>query len=205
MVAGLIPEAVRAELNASVLEDAAVVVRSRQPTQHERRTGRGHLQLGLRRHAPFVRPELVANPLIESVVAAVLGPGRVARILQRQRQLPAQRNSAVALRPAVFVEDRDRSHPGWAAMAAADHHPVVVGCADRDHRSQWRNPGFPRHASRNGGDVVTTRRPCQRPSWADREMGAARGHGNSRGRCVFSRSPHVAPRRAKSAPTWRVR
>lgn len=59
----------------SVLEDVGLVRSRPDLTHHEQRTGVGHLQLGLRRYAPFVKPELVANPLIESVVAALLGPG----------------------------------------------------------------------------------------------------------------------------------
>ncbi|MCZ8173017.1 MAG: phytanoyl-CoA dioxygenase family protein, partial [Brevundimonas sp.] len=42
-------------------------------TRHEELTGPGHLQLGLRRHAPFVTADLLANPFIECVVAATLG------------------------------------------------------------------------------------------------------------------------------------
>jgi hypothetical protein len=34
----------------------------------------GHLQLGPPRRAPWVRPEFVANPIIEQVAAAILGP-----------------------------------------------------------------------------------------------------------------------------------
>lgn len=59
----------------AVLEDVALVRSRSEPTRHEQRTGTGHLQLGLRRYAPFVKPELVANPLIESVVAELLGAG----------------------------------------------------------------------------------------------------------------------------------
>jgi ectoine hydroxylase-related dioxygenase (phytanoyl-CoA dioxygenase family) len=36
--------------------------------------GNGHLQLGPPRSAPWVRAEFVANPLIEQVAAAILGP-----------------------------------------------------------------------------------------------------------------------------------
>lgn len=62
-------------LTASVLEDVERVRALGKPTRHEENTGPGHLQLGLRRHAPYVRPDLVANPLIECVVAGVLGEG----------------------------------------------------------------------------------------------------------------------------------
>jgi ectoine hydroxylase-related dioxygenase (phytanoyl-CoA dioxygenase family) len=58
----------------SVLEDVEQVRSEHKPTRHENATGRGHLQLGLRRYAPYVREDLVANPLIENIVAAVLGP-----------------------------------------------------------------------------------------------------------------------------------
>jgi hypothetical protein len=60
-------------LMASVLEDAASVKALGKPTPHEKATGQGHLQLGLRRFAPYVRPDLITNPLIENVVNAVLG------------------------------------------------------------------------------------------------------------------------------------
>lgn len=59
----------------SVLEDVALVRQQPELTLHEQRTGAGHLQLGLRRYAPYVKSELVANPLIESVVAELLGAG----------------------------------------------------------------------------------------------------------------------------------
>ncbi|MEZ4710166.1 MAG: hypothetical protein R3A44_23380 [Caldilineaceae bacterium] len=59
----------------SVLEDVAQIRARPEPTVHEQRTGPGHLQLGLRRYAPYVKAELVANPLIESIVAALLGAG----------------------------------------------------------------------------------------------------------------------------------
>ncbi len=59
----------------AVLEDVALVRAQPEPTLHEQRTGVGHLQLGLRRYAPFVQAEIVANPLIESIVAALLGAG----------------------------------------------------------------------------------------------------------------------------------
>ncbi len=75
VVAGLIPAATCELLMASILEDAERVRARGQLTPHEERTGRGHLQLGLRRYAPYVQPDLVANPLIESVVARILGPG----------------------------------------------------------------------------------------------------------------------------------
>ena len=59
----------------SILEDVALIRTRSEPTRHEKRTGLGHLQLGLRRYAPYVKSELVANPLIESVVAELLGAG----------------------------------------------------------------------------------------------------------------------------------
>ena len=75
VVSGLIPSTVCEMLMASILEDAERVRAVGKRTPHEERTGKGHLQLGLRRYAPYVRPELVANPLIESIVAGTLGPG----------------------------------------------------------------------------------------------------------------------------------
>ena len=62
-------------LSDSVLEDVKKVREADKPTLHEQYTGQGHLQLGLRRHAPFVKADLVANPIIESIVAGVLGKG----------------------------------------------------------------------------------------------------------------------------------
>ncbi len=75
VVGDLIPPAVCESLLASVLEDAEQVRSQDRPTPHEIATGEGHLQLGLRRYAPYVEADLVANPLIEHVVAAVLGEG----------------------------------------------------------------------------------------------------------------------------------
>lgn len=62
-------------LTRSVLEDAERVKNMGKVTHHEVVTGQGHLQLGLRRYAPFVRADLLTNPIIECVVAGTLGPG----------------------------------------------------------------------------------------------------------------------------------
>ena len=65
VVGGLIPSDVCELLMASVLEDAEQIRALGETTPHEKATGQGHLQLGLRRYAPYVRAELVANALIE--------------------------------------------------------------------------------------------------------------------------------------------
>lgn len=75
VVSNLVSRETRELLLPSILEDVARVKASGELTPHEERTGVGHLQLGLRRYAPYVRPDLAANPLIESVVAGLLGPG----------------------------------------------------------------------------------------------------------------------------------
>lgn len=62
-------------LAASIREDVEVVRASGKLTPHEKATGQGHLQLGLRRYAPYVRADLIANPLIECIVASVIGRG----------------------------------------------------------------------------------------------------------------------------------
>lgn len=75
VVEGLVSSQTCELLGATVLEDVAHIRATGQPTKHEQFTGRGHLQLGLRRYAPYVKADLVANPLIECIVAAVLGSG----------------------------------------------------------------------------------------------------------------------------------
>ncbi len=75
VVGGLVSEETRELLLPSILEDVDIVRAGGEPTPHEKRTGVGHLQLGLRRHAPYVRADLAANPLVESVVAEILGAG----------------------------------------------------------------------------------------------------------------------------------
>jgi hypothetical protein len=75
VVSGLISPDTCELLAASVLEDAERVRAKGQLSRHEEATGLGHLQLGLRRYAPYVRTDLVANPLIEHVVSALLGAG----------------------------------------------------------------------------------------------------------------------------------
>ena len=62
-------------LAGSVREDVKRIRQRDQLTAHERSTAVGHLQLGLRRYGQFVSAEVVANPLLESAVAAVLGDG----------------------------------------------------------------------------------------------------------------------------------
>ena len=75
VVGNLVSEETRDLLLPSILEDADTVRAGGELTPHEQHTGVGHLQLGLRRYAPYVCADLVANPLIESVVEAVLGDG----------------------------------------------------------------------------------------------------------------------------------
>ncbi|MEM7031715.1 MAG: phytanoyl-CoA dioxygenase family protein [Chloroflexota bacterium] len=75
VVSGFVSAETRELLFQSVLEDVELIRARSDLTRHEQRTGVGHLQLGLRRYAPYVKPELVANPLIESVVAELLGAG----------------------------------------------------------------------------------------------------------------------------------
>ncbi len=75
VIGGLVSAQTRERLYDSVLEDVEQIREPGKLTPHEERTAEGHLQLGLRRYAPFVCEDLVANPLIESVVAAVLGSG----------------------------------------------------------------------------------------------------------------------------------
>ena len=74
VVSGLIPTAVCQELHDSMLEDVELIRAKDKLTQHEKVTGQGHLQLGPRRHAPYVYSEVIANSLIEHIVARVLGP-----------------------------------------------------------------------------------------------------------------------------------
>ncbi|MEM9623576.1 MAG: phytanoyl-CoA dioxygenase family protein, partial [Pseudomonadota bacterium] len=73
VVAGLVSGETRQLLMESVREDAEAIHSTDELTPHEKHTGQGHLQLGLRRRAPYVRPDLLANPLIEHIVAGVLG------------------------------------------------------------------------------------------------------------------------------------
>lgn len=73
VVADLVSEKSRRLLMTSVLEDAQAIRAKSDLTPHEKHTGIGHLQLGLRRRAPYVCADLLANPLIEHTVSAVLG------------------------------------------------------------------------------------------------------------------------------------
>ena len=75
VVSGLISAETCDLLLQSVLEDVAHIRTRPEPTLHEQRTGIGHLQLGLRRYAPYVKSDLVANPLIESIIIELLGAG----------------------------------------------------------------------------------------------------------------------------------
>jgi ectoine hydroxylase-related dioxygenase (phytanoyl-CoA dioxygenase family) len=73
VVADLVSEETRELLMESVREDAEAIHGTGELTPHEKHTGEGHLQLGLRRRAPYVRPDLLTNPLIEHIVSGVLG------------------------------------------------------------------------------------------------------------------------------------
>ncbi len=73
VVADLVSPETRQLLLESVREDAEAIHAADELTPHEKHTGEGHLQLGLRRRAPYVRADLLTNPLIEHIVAGVLG------------------------------------------------------------------------------------------------------------------------------------
>jgi len=75
VVSNLVSKETRELLLPSILEDAENIRAGGELTPHEKHTGVGHLQLGLRRYAPYVRADMVANPLIECVVAKVINPG----------------------------------------------------------------------------------------------------------------------------------
>ena len=74
VVAGLVPSEICEQLMAAFLEDVELVREKAGLTPHEKHTAKGHLQLGPRRCAPYVHKEMVANPIIESVIAKLLGP-----------------------------------------------------------------------------------------------------------------------------------
>jgi hypothetical protein len=68
---GVVPRAVCAQLAPRMLADAAAIC------AHGGRDargdfGHGHLQLGACRNAPFVHAEVVANPVVEQAVCAIL-------------------------------------------------------------------------------------------------------------------------------------
>ena len=73
VVADLVSEETRRLLMESVCEDAEAIHATGKLTPHEKHTGEGHLQLGLRRRAPYVRSDVLTNPLIEHIVVGVLG------------------------------------------------------------------------------------------------------------------------------------
>tara|TARA_B100000519_G_scaffold73305_1_gene63083 strand:- start:220 stop:1269 length:1050 start_codon:yes stop_codon:yes gene_type:complete len=75
VLADLVPERTCDFLAASVVEDVRRIRLRDESTRHEISTAPGHLQLGLRRYGEFVAPEVVANPLLEHAVGAVLGQG----------------------------------------------------------------------------------------------------------------------------------
>ncbi len=75
VMTGLVSPDSCALLMEAILEDVDQVREPDKLTPHEKATGVGHLQLGLRRYSPYVKADIVANPLIEQVVAKVLGHG----------------------------------------------------------------------------------------------------------------------------------
>jgi len=75
VVADLIPKEVQDLLLDATQEDVIAVRQRDELTMHERHTGPGHLQLGPRRYGAYVDADLVANQLIESVIAELLGEG----------------------------------------------------------------------------------------------------------------------------------
>lgn len=75
VVEGVVSESTCRLMSESVLEDVEKIRAKGEKTPHEKLTGEGHLQLGLRRHAPYVKVDLVANPIIECVVSGLLEEG----------------------------------------------------------------------------------------------------------------------------------
>ena len=71
---GVVPQHTCNTLLEAIVEDASRVRATQTVTAHEERTGAGHLQLGLRRSAPYVCADLIANSLVEQVIEALLGP-----------------------------------------------------------------------------------------------------------------------------------
>ena len=74
VVEDAIPERVLDHLAYRLDFDAAHQVASEQKYQERGVFGHGHLQLGVPRCAPWVHGEVVANPILEQLAAAVLGP-----------------------------------------------------------------------------------------------------------------------------------
>lgn len=75
VVADLISKQAQDLLFQAAQEDVIAIRQRDELTTHERHTGAGHLQLGPRRYGPYVNADLVANLLIESVIAELLGEG----------------------------------------------------------------------------------------------------------------------------------
>ena len=89
MVKDLIPHSVCDQLALPLHADAQRVLESGfWPPQPERGIfGQGHVQLGLPRCAPWVHADVVANEVIEQVVAAGVGTGAAAAPTQHLTEL----------------------------------------------------------------------------------------------------------------------
>ena len=74
VVENIIPDEVLDHLAARLDYDAAHQVASKHKFEERGVFGHGHLQLGLPRCAPWVKPEIVANPILEQLAVAILGP-----------------------------------------------------------------------------------------------------------------------------------
>ena len=97
----------------SVLKDVVKVRARPEPTTHEQRTGIGHLQLGLRRTAPYVKSELVANPLIESIIIALLGEGAWLGFYNGNVNCPGSGNQPLHLdRPFAWKTEEEATAAG---------------------------------------------------------------------------------------------
>jgi len=113
-------------LSQAVVEDAERIRDAGEKTMHEKHTGQGHLQLGLPRNAPYVRADLLANPLIECIVASILGENAWLGFYNGNVNLPGSVNQ-----PLHF----DRPY-GWrtegAARAAGENWPprtITLSCS----------------------------------------------------------------------------
>ncbi|MEM7362744.1 MAG: phytanoyl-CoA dioxygenase family protein [Pseudomonadota bacterium] len=160
VLSGLIDTDLCHRLKDSVLADVSGIRRDASPTPHERNTALGHLQLGLRRYAPYVDAALVANPIIEHVVSTLLGPGAWLGFYNGNVNCPGSGTQPLhADRPFAWKTESDaiRAGQSWPPPTTTVSCSVALTDITSDTGATEIFPGTHHETA------VTTWRPGERP------------------------------------------
>ena len=119
-----------------MLEDAQAIRAKSDLTPHEKHTGIGHLQLGLRRRAPYVCADLLANPLIEHTVSAVLGKNAWLGFYNGNVNMPGSTSQPIHFDRPFTWKTQSEAEAAGQKLAATDDNPLLCSVALEDITSK---------------------------------------------------------------------